>query len=56
MKRTKYWWLKKDCRRCVFYGPAMKCGGIERFVKFPRGCSEYIDLEPGIEMRQELPK
>ncbi len=47
------WWLKKDCCHCVSYG--MKCPYIERKTKNPRGCSLYSDLEPGIEMRQELP-
>jgi len=46
------WWLNKNCRHCIQYGPAMVCGFIERLSEHPQACSLYRDLEPGIEMRQ----
>ncbi len=35
---NKYWWLKKDCRKCVDHP---NCPFIELKSIKPRGCSEY---------------
>ncbi len=43
-KMNKYWWLKKECKKCIDYP---KCPFVETKSEKPRGCSLFKESSRG---------